>query len=51
MYSNVTFAMLVSKSISEGLTLPYNMPDWGKEPQFYLDMTARGEGVNPVRRP
>jgi hypothetical protein len=51
MYSNVTWAMFVSKSITEGITLPYNMPDWGKEPDFYVDMTARGSDINPVRRP
>lgn len=26
------------------------MPDWGQEPPFYLDMTATGAGVNPVRK-
>lgn len=50
MYTNKTFAFLVSKSTSEGITLPYNMPDWGNEPDFYLDMTATGDTINPVRK-
>jgi hypothetical protein len=34
----------------EGITMPYNTPDIGDEPYLYLDMTAYGEGVNPVRK-
>ena len=26
------------------------MPDWNQEPEFYLDMTANGETINPVRK-
>lgn len=50
MGSNVTFAALVSVQTSQGITLPYNMPDWNNEPLFYLDMTAKGHGVTTVRK-
>jgi len=51
MYSNKVWAMFVAKSNTLGITIPYNMPDWGREPEFYIDMTARGSNINPVRRP
>ena len=30
--------------------MSYNTPDYGNEPPFYLDMTATGPGINPVRK-
>ena len=30
----------------EGLTIPYNAPDLGNEPLFYIDMTSTADGVN-----
>ena len=29
-----------------GVTIPYNAPDLGNEPLFYIDMTSTAEGVN-----
>jgi hypothetical protein len=34
----------------EGLTLPYNIPDLGREPLFYIDMTSVAENVNPTTK-
>ena len=50
LYTNKTFAAVVSTTTSLGVTLPYNMPNWGEEPEFYLDMTSRGDDINPVRK-
>ena len=30
--------------------MPYNTPDVGEEPDLYLDFTAFGEGVNPIKK-
>ncbi len=48
----MTWGVMVSRqtSTSIGITLPYNMPDWGSEPNFYLDMTASDSTINPVRK-
>ena len=50
MFTNETNGILVSEAQLEGITIPYNTPDVGLEPEFYLDMTAKGEGVTPVRK-
>jgi hypothetical protein len=49
---NLTWAAVVTETLSSkaGITLPYNMPAWGAEPKFYLDMTASGEKINPVSK-
>jgi len=42
-----TFGILVSEAQIAGVTMPYNTPDVGNEPLFYIDMTSTAEGVNP----
>jgi hypothetical protein len=32
------------------MTLPYNTPDVGGEPLFYIDMTSTAEGVTHLGR-
>jgi len=41
-----TWAVLISESQMAGVTIPYNCPDLGNEPLFYIDMTSTAEGVN-----
>ena len=31
----------------EGITMPYNSPDYGEDPNLWLDFTSTAEGVNP----
>jgi hypothetical protein len=44
-----TYGILISEAQTAGVTLPYNAPDVGAEPLFYIDMTSTAEqhGVNP----
>lgn len=43
-----TYGVLISEAQMAGVTMPYNAPDVGNEPLFYIDMTSTAEGVNPV---
>ena len=42
-----TYGILISEAQIAGVTMPYNTPDIGNEPLFYIDMTSTAEGVNP----
>jgi len=42
-----TWAVLISAQQMVGVTMPYNVPDLGNEPLFYIDMSSTAEGVNP----
>jgi len=42
-----TFGILIAQRQMSGVTMPYNAPDVGNEPLFYIDMTSTAEGVNP----
>jgi len=35
-----TYGMLINDVMMEGVTIPYNAPDVGNEPLFYIDMTS-----------
>jgi hypothetical protein len=41
-----TWGILVAAQQMAGVTLPYNAPDLGSEPLFYIDMTSTAPGVN-----
>ena len=43
-----TYGVLVAERQVAGVTLPYNTPDLGSEPLFYIDMVSTAEGVNPT---
>jgi hypothetical protein len=51
MYTNHTFGFLVAEVQLDSITMPYNTPDVGAEPDFYIDFTAVGADVNPKRKP
>ena len=41
-----TYGVLISELQMAGVTIPYNAPDLGNAPLFYIDMTSTAEGVN-----
>lgn len=48
--TNYTYGFLISESILEGITIPYNTPNVFDEPELYLDMTAYGDNINPTTK-
>ena len=50
MFQNYTYGLIIAEQQIEGITIPYNTPDVGSEPEFVLDMTATGQDINPVRQ-
>ena len=50
MNTNYTYGFLISETILEGITLPYNTPDVFEEPNLYLDMTAYSDEINPTSK-
>jgi hypothetical protein len=45
-----TYGVLISEAQMAGVTIPYNAPDLGNEPLFYIDMTSTAPGVNHRRK-
>ena len=50
MFTNFTNGILIDDTQLNGITIPYNAPNIGNLPPFYLDMTATGPGINPIRK-
>ena len=46
MYTNDTFGIIINDVLLSSITMPYNAPDYGNEPSFYIDMTATGPDIN-----
>jgi len=46
----MSHATVLSESKLEGITMPYNTPDFGDEPNLWLDFTSREGKVNPGGR-
>jgi hypothetical protein len=44
--ANYTYGILIGETQMDGMTIPYNAPDLGNEPLFYIDMTSTAEGIN-----
>ena len=41
--TNYTHGIVITQSLMEGLTLPYNLPDVGNDPNLVIDFTSTNQ--------
>ena len=48
--SNFTHGAVIGDLLMDGKTIPYNCPDYGLDPNLWLDFVSTGPGINPTTK-
>ena len=48
--TDFTHAVIIGEVLLEGFTMPYNSPDWGNDPNLWIDFVSDGPGINPTTK-
>lgn len=48
--TNRTHAAIIGEVLLEGVTIPYNSPDYGADPSLWIDFVSLSDGINPTTR-
>ena len=48
--TDFTHAAVIGEVLLEGITMPYNSPDWGNDPDLWIDFVSKGPNINPTTK-
>ena len=48
--TDFSHAAIIGEVLLEGVTMPYNAPDWGNDPDLWIDFVSTGPGINPTTK-
>ena len=49
-FTNHTHGAIIGEVLLDGKTLPYNSPDYGNDPNLWLDFVSVGDNINPTTK-